>query len=114
MGNLKPEIVKTKKLKVDIQKAESGEGLIPAGEVYLTKEAVAKRLGLKPKTVSDWANAGKLPAYHLGRYLRFKWVEIDQHLAATSRVGGQKTEAGSQESELNRQGVKDTKYELQK
>ena len=62
---------------------------IPAGEVYLTKEAVAKRLGVKPKTVSDWANAGKLPAYRVGVYLRFKWAEIEAHLTATCKVANQ-------------------------
>lgn len=61
-----------------------GDG-IAASETYLDKAAVAKRLGVKPKTVGEWANQGKLPAYRLGPYLRFKWAEVEQHLAATCR-----------------------------
>lgn len=65
--------------------ANAGDG-IAAGEGYLDKVAVAKRLGVKPKTVGEWANQGKLPAYRLGPYLRFKWAEVEAHLAATCRV----------------------------
>jgi excisionase family DNA binding protein len=57
-----------------------------ACEGYLDKVAVAKRLGVKPKTVGEWANQGRLPAYRLGPYLRFKWAEVEAHLAATCRV----------------------------
>ena len=56
-------------------------------EGYLDKKAVAKRLGVKPKTVSAWARQGRLPAYRVGDYLRFSWPEIEQHLAASCRVG---------------------------
>ena len=59
---------------------------VAANEVYLDKVAVARRLGVKPKTVGQWANQGKLPAYRIGSYLRFKWAEVEQHLAATARV----------------------------
>lgn len=56
-----------------------------ASTTYLTKGDVAKRLGLKPRTVSKWATQGKLPAYRVGQYLRFKWAEVEAHLAATCR-----------------------------
>jgi excisionase family DNA binding protein len=59
---------------------------IAASEGYLDKVAVAKRLGLKPRTVGEWAKQGKLPAYRLGPYLRFKWAEVEQHLAATCQL----------------------------
>lgn len=55
-------------------------------ESFLDKVAVAKRLGVKPKTVGEWANQGKLPAYRLGPYLRFKWAEVEAHLAATCQL----------------------------
>jgi len=72
---------------------QSEEYTVPAGEVFLTKEAVAKRLGVKPKTVSNWANEGRLPAYRIGVYLRFKWAEVEQHLATSCRVARQKAES---------------------
>ena len=62
---------------------------VAAGEGYVDKVVVAKRLGAKPKTVGEWANQGKLPAYRMGRRLRFKWAEVEAHLAATCRVGGE-------------------------
>ena len=65
--------------------ARRGSEPVVASEGYLDKVAVAKRLGVKPKTVGEWANQGKLPAYRLGPYLRFKWAEVEAHLAATCR-----------------------------
>ncbi len=59
---------------------------VAPGDAYLDKVAVARRLGVKPKTVAEWANRGKLPAYRIGPYLRFKWAEIEQHFAAKARV----------------------------
>lgn len=67
---------------------------VASGEGYLDKVAVAKRLGVKPKTVGEWAKQGKLPAYRLGPYLRFKWEEIEAHLAAECRVTRQEMEVG--------------------
>ncbi|MCW5552145.1 MAG: helix-turn-helix domain-containing protein [Verrucomicrobiae bacterium] len=66
--------------------ARRGSEPVVASEGYLDKVAVAKRLGVKPKTVGEWANQGRLPAYRLGPYLRFKWAEVEAHLAATCRV----------------------------
>ena len=57
-----------------------------SSEGYLDKVAIAQRLGVKPRTVAEWANQGKLPAYRIGSYLRFKWAEVEQHLAAACRV----------------------------
>ena len=56
-----------------------------AAEGFMDKSAVADRLGVRPRTVGEWANQGKLPAYRLGPYLRFKWAEVEAHLAATCR-----------------------------
>lgn len=53
---------------------------------FLDQREVAKRLGLQPRTVGNWAREQKLPAYRFGRLLRFKWDEVEQALAATCRV----------------------------
>lgn len=71
-----------------------GSDAVVAGEGYLDKVAVAQRLGVKPKTVGAWAKQGRLPAYRLGPYLRFKWAEVEAHLAATCRMCG--SEMGGQ------------------
>jgi excisionase family DNA binding protein len=65
---------------------QGGEGVIPAGEQLLDPKGVGKRLKLSPRTVSEMANDGRLPAYRIGIYLRFKWVEVEQHLAATCKL----------------------------
>jgi excisionase family DNA binding protein len=85
------------KLKSEKRKAESGahrsaapylitEGQIPAGEQLLDPKGVGKRLKLSPRTVADMANDGRLPAYRLGIYLRFKWVEVEQFITANCKV----------------------------
>ena len=59
---------------------------VAAIEGYLDKVAVAKRLGLRPRTVGEWAKQGKLPAYRVGACLRFKWAEVENYLDDTCRV----------------------------
>ena len=46
----------------------------------LDPKAVGKRLIMSPRTVSEMANDGRLPAYRIGIYLRFKWAEIEKYL----------------------------------
>lgn len=56
------------------------------GERWLNVNDVAVRLGIKPRTAALWARQGRLPAYRVGRYLRFRWEEIESAMAATCRV----------------------------
>jgi hypothetical protein len=35
------------------------------------------------------ANEGRLPAYRIGIYLRFKWVDVEQFISANCRVAAQ-------------------------
>jgi len=55
-------------------------------ERWLNVHDVAARLGIKPRTAALWARQGRLPAYRVGRYLRFRWAEIESAMAATCRV----------------------------
>ena len=65
---------------------------IPAQTVqrWLNTHDVAVRLGIKPRTVALWARQGRLPAYLVGRYLRFRWEEIEIEMAAKCRVQADK------------------------
>ena len=76
--------------------AEGGAALppTPIAEGFMDKRAVAERLGVRPRTVGEWAKQGKIPAYRIGNYLRFKWAEIESHLAQSCRVRG--SEMGGQ------------------
>ena len=56
------------------------------GEPYLNKKEVAERLGIKPRTCDQWMAEGRLVFYKVGRSVRFRWSEIQAHLAQTARV----------------------------
>jgi excisionase family DNA binding protein len=49
-------------------------------EQMLTTAQVAKRLQVTQKTVVGWIQAGKLPAYKLGRLWRVKLGDLDAFL----------------------------------
>lgn len=59
----------------------------PSNESLLDIDDVGARLKLSPRTVSEMANDGRLPAYRIGIYLRFKWADIEQFITANYRVG---------------------------
>ena len=81
---------------------------VAAADGYLDKVAVAQRLGMKPRTVGEWANQGKLPAYRVGPYLRFKWAEVEVHVAATCRCvpQGPTSKAEPLKAEMLKSGVR--------
>ena len=46
-------------------------------EKLLTDGEVAELLGLHRKTVQLWARTGRIRAYRLGRYWRFRWADVE-------------------------------------
>jgi excisionase family DNA binding protein len=54
----------------------------PVPEGLLTAAQVAERLGMATGTVVDWAEAGKVPGFRVGRALRFRWSEVEAWLEA--------------------------------
>lgn len=55
-------------------------------EPLLSESEAAQFLGgLHPKTVQRMARSGKLPAYRIGRYWRFRASELDHWLRVQSR-----------------------------
>jgi excisionase family DNA binding protein len=58
----------------------------PSFEGYIDKREVGKRLQIRPRTVDDWLKRGILPFYRIGRSVRLKWSEVEQHLRQTSRI----------------------------
>lgn len=69
--------------------------VLPANcpERLLTAAEISIRLLIKPRTAALWARQGRLPAYHLGRKLGFKWSEVEQALqrVATNKAFSGKT-----------------------
>ena len=58
----------------------------PTFEPYIDKAEVGRRLGMRPRTVDDWIKRGILVHYKLNRSVRFRWSEVEAHLAANYRV----------------------------
>jgi excisionase family DNA binding protein len=52
----------------------------------LDLEAAASRLAVAPRTLREWAAAGRVPYYRLGRALRFSEADLVAFVAR-SRVG---------------------------
>ncbi len=66
---------------------------MPAGEEtsspeFLTVAEIATLLSLNPQTVRNWIDAGKLPAYRVGRRVRILKADLDAVLAAGSTTNG--------------------------
>ncbi len=55
-------------------------------EAFLNKPEVSRRLQIPLRTLDHWMKRGVLPYYKLGRSVRFKWSEVERHLAQTCRV----------------------------
>lgn len=58
----------------------------PLPEPFIDKGEVGRRTQMRPRTIDDWMKRGLLPYYKLGRSVRFKWSEVEAHLAANCRV----------------------------
>ena len=63
-------------------------------EGLLTTKEIAPRLFIQPRTAALWARQGRIPAYHIGRKLGFKWVEVERALPKTKAEIG-KSESGN-------------------
>ena len=63
-------------------------------ETLLTPGEVAARFRVDPKTVTRWANAGKLTAVRtLGGHRRYRRSEVDELLVASGLDAGMATDA---------------------
>jgi excisionase family DNA binding protein len=54
-------------------------------EPLLTARELAEHLSLSADTVLDWAEAGRIPHFKLGRAVRFRPSEVDAWLEAQRR-----------------------------
>lgn len=52
------------------------EKLLPGRESFLTTAAVAKWLGVAPRTICLWAECREIPAIKIGRQWRFREGEL--------------------------------------
>jgi excisionase family DNA binding protein len=61
----------------------------PPNEPILTADQVAERLQLKPSTIYELTrrrNQRPLPALKAGKFLRFRWSEVEQWLDESRRA----------------------------
>jgi len=52
-------------------------------DIFLSTAAVARWLGISPRTVCFWAECGEIPALKVGRQWRFREEEIRRWLETT-------------------------------
>jgi excisionase family DNA binding protein len=47
---------------------------------YLTVKELSEYIKVKPKTLYNWANSGKIPAYKVNGFVFFQTQEVDQFI----------------------------------
>ena len=58
------------------------------GSEYLTKPEVAQLLRLTTRAIDTWMARGLLPYYKIGRTVRFRLSDIQDHLNNNCKVAG--------------------------
>ncbi len=69
--------------------AENNGAAAPKLEKLLTAGALAELLGVPQSWVRSEERAGRIPSLRLGRYVRFKWPDVERVLAQRARQGAQ-------------------------
>lgn len=55
--------------------------------MYLTVDELAQALNVSPRTIIKWRQTGRIPAYKIGKAIRFNLDEVTR--AIVTRVNGQ-------------------------
>jgi excisionase family DNA binding protein len=61
----------------------------PQEEGFVNKADLAKRLGLKNRTIDNWMNAGFIPYMKIGKTVRFYWPEVKKSLLKLQIIKGE-------------------------
>lgn len=64
-------------------------------ERWLSVEEIAEYLGVSKDTVYTWVSSKRMPGHRVGRFWKFKMVEVDEWV----RAGGAATGAASDPGE---------------
>ena len=78
--------IMTERLRAVAEGQEGGIGIRMA-EPLIDKRVVASRMGFTVRALDSWMKRGLIPYYKIGRSVRFKWSEIERHLAAMESRG---------------------------
>jgi len=56
----------------------------PAGveDSLLTKRTIAPKLEIKPRTLDEWMQQGRIPYLKVGKSVRFRWSDVIAKLNA--------------------------------
>jgi hypothetical protein len=70
-----------------VKQIEVSKGTVPPSDrVFITREATAKRLRVKPRTLDAWVRRGIVPQVHItGKVNRFHWASVFDALVARGR-----------------------------
>jgi predicted DNA-binding transcriptional regulator AlpA len=67
----------------------SGLRPFPAADEHVTAKQLGQRLSAHPLTIHRWAAAGLIPPpVRIGRSVRWRWLEVQEYLAASSERAG--------------------------
>ncbi|MEK7676555.1 MAG: helix-turn-helix domain-containing protein [Verrucomicrobiota bacterium] len=69
-----------------MQKSEKTSEQFTLADRYLSKVHVADLLGVTPRTVDNFMRRGLIPFAKIGRTVRFRLVDIQQHVDQNFRV----------------------------
>ena len=64
----------------------TAEGNQYGTEPYIRKPEMALRLGVKPRSLDAMMADGRVVFYKIGKSVRFRWSEVQAHLALTAKV----------------------------
>ena len=71
--------------------SSSIEAGVPDSGCYMTKAQVAKMLEVTVRTVDSLMKRGLLVYLKIGRTVRFKRADVEEHLRSSCRIGGRAT-----------------------
>ena len=63
---------------------------VPQEEGFMKKADLAKRLGLKSRSIDNWMKAGIIPYMKIGKHaVRFYWPEVKKSLLKLQIIKGE-------------------------
>jgi excisionase family DNA binding protein len=66
--------------------------IAPRGGCFLNKKQVAEWLGVTVGTLDEYMRRGLVTYYKLGRTVRFRLEDLEEHLKSTCRVAGRSSQ----------------------
>jgi excisionase family DNA binding protein len=73
---------------MDSKNLSINEAGVPNSGGFNDKQEAAKWLGVSTRTLDTYMQRGLVPYYKIGRTVRFKLADLEEHLRKTCRIAG--------------------------